>query len=104
MTACVALGYEKEGTTTIGSGAMRSTTHQSYELRSLAELKSGSNLPPRESSAGPTAPQDDIKQRSTRMNAAKEGVAQCYHEESASIASHESRQIMIKQEWKVSEE
>ena len=104
MTAGVALGYEKEGTTTIGSGAIRSGTHQSYELRSLTKLKLESNVPPRESPVGATALQDDTKQRSTRMIAAKEGGAQCYHEESASIASHDSRQIMIKREWKVSED
>jgi hypothetical protein len=104
MTAGVALGYEKEGTTTIGSGAIRSGTHQSYELQSLTRPKSEPNAPTRGSPAGATAVYDGTMQRSLRGNAANKDGTQCYHKESASIARHSSRQIMIKREWKVSEE
>jgi hypothetical protein len=76
MTAGVSLGYAREGGTTGASG-----TQRSYELQSLKRSNMSSKVSP----------------------LAKDG-SWCCHEESASIISHDSQKIMIKQEWTVSTE
>jgi hypothetical protein len=100
MTAGVSLGYAREGVTTGASG-----TQQSYELRSLSKLRS--KVSPQEflkAQASATSVQGKAKPKSTRTNVTAKDGSRCYHEESASIASHDSQQIMIKREWKVSNE
>ncbi|CAN9137313.1 unnamed protein product [Alternaria sp. RS040] len=75
MTAGTSLGYVQEGATTGGG----SGTLGSYELRSLTKTKS-------KPTASKATSNDDLR----------------YYNENASIASHDSRRIMIKREWKVS--
>jgi hypothetical protein len=98
MTAGISLGYATEGTTLGGL----SGTYQSYQLRSMRKSKPSSRVAPdefTESQAIATTAQVDPNQRSTRTNA--DG-PRCYPDEAASIASHDSRKIMIKREWEVS--
>jgi hypothetical protein len=103
MTAGVSLGYAREGTT---SGGM-SGTHQSYELRSLAKSQTRPKVPPGDfvkSQASATSIRGNMKRDSIKPTVAAKDGPRCYHEESASIASHDSRQIMIKREWEISED
>jgi len=90
MTAGVSLGYARDTTT---SGGI-SGTHQSYEMRALSKVRPISKVSLRE--------QEYTESQSHATAVASKDQVQCYHEESASIASHDSRKIMIKREWKVS--
>lgn len=102
-TAGGPIGYFRE-TVTTGGG---SGTSRSYELRSLTKTKSKSKASPQDSITSQSrvtwAQLGNVKPKSTGLETALEDDSRCYHE-SASIASHDSRQIMIKREWKVSEE
>lgn len=96
MTAGIALGYSREGTTVGSSG-----TSGSYQLRSLTRPKAKSNMPksmlrdvikPREHESLVLG---NTKQTSIGYKTSQEDY------ESASIMSHDSRQIMIRRECKV---
>ena len=99
----LSLGYARDPVTGGFSGAQGS-----FELSSMAQSKSRSksraapddDITPK---ARTTSFQGDSKFRSKIMeHKSKEGT-KCYHDESASMASHDSQQIMIKQDWEISE-
>jgi hypothetical protein len=101
MTAGVSLGYLREGGT-IGEGSELSG---SYELRSLKRSKSktkSSQLNLTTSEPCATLVQGNVKKQSMLNIAPKDSSKS--GEESASITSHDSRQIMIRREWEVSED
>lgn len=101
-TTGLSLAYARDPTTGEVSGAQTS-----FELRSLTRWKTKTKATSQEPTpqAHTTSIQGHSKGKS-KMTAlaskAKEGV-QCYHDESASIVSQESRQVMIRQEWEVSD-
>ena len=100
MTAGIALGYSREGTM---AGGYESTG--SYQLRSLKRTKSRPNAPnglPQDVTklqVYDTLVQGNVRQQSagSRTSSMDES-RQCH--KSVSIASHGSRQIMIKREWR----
>lgn len=99
MTAGVSLGYARD-TTTVGA----SGSHHTYEMRSLSKSKSRAAVSPQESAESQlhvTSVQRNPNRKSTKTTITPRGETQCQHEESASIASHDSQQIMIKREWNV---
>lgn len=97
MTAGIALSYSREGTT-VG----HSETLGSYQLQSLMRPKAKSKVPKSMLQDVTIPHENDIlvlgnaRQSSTGRETSSQG---CH--ESASIASHDSRQIMIRQEWKI---
>lgn len=95
------LGYFLRETTGEGSG-----TSRSYELRSLTKTKSRSRTSPPDTTdpylRAAAVPWEAKASSKAGMNGPKDE-SRCYHD-SASIASHDSQQIMIKREWKVSED
>lgn len=100
MTAGTSLGYVQEGATTGGG----SGTLGSYELRSFTKTKSRVRSSPSDATnSQPRVAQVQWNTRSkpTASKATSNDDLRHYNE-SASIASHDSRQIMIKREWKVS--
>lgn len=102
MTAGIALGYSREGTTTGGNGSSGN-----YQLRSLRRTESRANVPngmPQDVTKPQvydTSIQGNAKHKATRPKSSSTDKSQQYCE-SASIASHDSRRIMIKREWRVS--
>lgn len=101
MTAGIALGYSREGTMAGGYGSSGS-----YQLRSLRRTEMRPNVPnglPQDVTKPQvydTSVQGNVRQQSARSRTSSiDESRQCY--ESASIASHGSRQIMIKREWRV---
>jgi hypothetical protein len=100
MTAGVSLGYMREGTTTGGGSGLS----DSYELKSLTESRSRSRFAQLKLTPSQPCATTSIQGNSRNIsNVASKNCIKASQEESASIASHDSRQIMIKQEWKVSE-
>lgn len=96
------LGYFlRETTTGEGSG-----TSRSYELRSLTKTKSRSRISPPDTTDpylhAAAVPWEAKPSSKAGINGPKDE-SRCYHD-SASIASHDSQQIMIKREWKVSKD
>jgi hypothetical protein len=102
MTAGIALGYSREGTTAGGNGMSGS-----YQLRSLKSRESRPNVPngmPQDVTkpqAYNTSVLGNARQKATGFATSSKDDSRHDHE-SASIASHDSRQIMIKREWKIS--
>jgi hypothetical protein len=100
MTAGTSLGYVQEGATTGGG----SGTLGSYELRSLTKTESRVKSSPSDATnSQPRAArvQWNTRSKPTASKATSNDDLRHYNE-SASIASHDSRRIMIKREWKVS--
>jgi hypothetical protein len=101
MTAGVSLGYLREGGTTGGGSGLSG----SYELRSLTKSKSktkSSQLNLTTSEPCDTLVQGNAKKQSMLTIAPKDS-SKC-RKESASITSHDSRRIMIRREWEISED
>ncbi|USP80150.1 hypothetical protein yc1106_07424 [Curvularia clavata] len=101
-TTGLSLAYARDPTTGEVSGAQTS-----FELRSLTKWKSRTKAAPQDTTpqAHTTSIQGRSKRKSkmtTLASKAKDGV-QCYQDESASIVSQESRQVMIRQEWEASD-
>ena len=98
-TAGTALGLLD---TTTGTGMSGS-----YELQSMQKAQSKirhSQQDIMKSHGRTTSMQSYSEQDLPASNpVSKNDVTRCYHE-TASIASHDSRQIMIKREWKVTED
>lgn len=101
QTTGLSLAYARDPTTGEVSGAQTS-----FELRSLTKWKSRTKATPQDTTS--QAHTTSIQGRSKRKpkmkilsSKTKDG-AQRYHDESASIVSQESRQVMIRQEWEVS--
>ncbi|KAH7088146.1 hypothetical protein FB567DRAFT_332148 [Paraphoma chrysanthemicola] len=102
-TAGVSLGYGRDGTT---YGA-NSGTHGSHELQTISRIRTRPKLVTNEdglteSQPYTTAIEQESNRMSTRAESASKDQVNCYHDEGASITSHDSQRIMIKQEWKVS--
>ncbi|KAI8935586.1 hypothetical protein NX059_008152 [Plenodomus lindquistii] len=101
-TAGTSLGYVQEGVTTGGGSAISG----SYELRSLTRAKSRLKISPSDAADSElrnAQVQWNTKPNSKALETTSKDDLRHYHE-SASITSHDSRRIMIKREWKVSEE
>ncbi|KAF2828274.1 hypothetical protein CC86DRAFT_405279 [Ophiobolus disseminans] len=106
MTAGVSLGYTRDGTTYGAS----SGTHGSHELQTISNIRTRPKIVTEDDDLLVLRPsttalqQGSNKRVSARGKEAADAQAQCFHDEGASIASHDSQAIMIKQEWKVSRE
>jgi hypothetical protein len=97
MTAGIALGYSRGGTAIGSSG-----TSGSYQLRSLTRPKAKLNVPNSmlQDVTKPYEHETLVLGNARQTSMGFKPSPQNYHE-SSSITSHDSRQIMIKQEWKV---
>jgi hypothetical protein len=108
MTAGFSLGYISD---TSMSGTQRSGTHgtqKGHELRSLPRSRPKSEVSPQEirkntdTAVGAKPAEQGLQRKPARTKSASKDETLCFHDESASIGSHDSQQIMIKREWKVS--
>ncbi|KAH7077609.1 hypothetical protein BKA63DRAFT_508591 [Paraphoma chrysanthemicola] len=102
-TAGVSLGYGRDGTT---YGA-NSGTHGSHELQTISKIRTRPKVATHEddlteSQPYTTAIERESNRMSTRAESASKDQVNCFYDEGASITSHDSQRIMIKQEWKVS--
>lgn len=101
-TTGLSLVYARDPITGEVSGAQTS-----FKLRSLtrAKRKSKASIHNTTPQVNTTSIQGRSKRNSKMMTLSPKGQdgAQCYHDESASIVSHESRQVMIRQEWEISD-
>ena len=97
MTAGVDLGYSRGGTTT-GHGR----TSNIYQLQLLARSKAKFNVPNSILQDFTDSPEDEnlVLGNAIQISVGCRTSPHDYHE-SASITSHDSRQIMIKQEVKI---
>ncbi|EOA85134.1 hypothetical protein ACJQWK_07202 [Exserohilum turcicum] len=98
----LSLDYARDPTTGGFTGVQGS-----FELASIAQSRSRSKsrAPIREAaSQAQNAPfQEDPELRAKMTEHKSKQGTKCFHDESASMASHDSRQIMIKQDWEISE-
>lgn len=100
MTAGLSLVRVPEATTNEDS-----QTNRSHELRSLPSLSAGSKACSQDlpmSRFRTASLQGNPKKRSKKLNLVASNSSECQLDESASLASHDSRSIMIKREWEIS--
>jgi hypothetical protein len=99
-TKGLSLAYARDPVTGELSGAQTS-----FAMKSLTKSKSRPSVSPDEttSQVHTTSVQGNLKRKSKMSglaSKAKDGM-QCYRDESASIVSQESRRVMIRQEWEI---